>query len=123
MATHCSVSAFEPSKEDWTSYVERLPFYFIANDVESEEKKRSILLAACGASTYKLIRSLVEPDKLNSTPYKDLVEIVKRHYDPTPSSIVQHHKFNTRVRGPGESIANYVAALRELSEHCDYGET
>ena len=63
MATHGSVSAFD-----------RLNFYFAANDVTTEAKKRAILLSACGAPTYKLIRSLVsEPDKLNSlTPYKDL---------------------------------------------------
>ena len=55
MATHGSVSAFEQSKEDWTSYVERLDFYFTANDVTIDVKKRAILLSACGASTYKLI--------------------------------------------------------------------
>ena len=72
---------------------------------------------------YKLIRSLIDPTKLNSTSYKDLVAKVKEHYDPKPSSIVQRHKFNKRTREPGESIAEYVAALRQLAEHCDYGES
>ncbi|MCG8621565.1 MAG: hypothetical protein MJE68_06135 [Proteobacteria bacterium] len=90
MATHGSVSAYDRSKEDWTSYIERLNFYFAANDVTAETKKRAILLSVCGASTYKLIRSLVsEPDKLNSTPYKDIVKLVKNHYDPKLSSIIQ----------------------------------
>ena len=48
---------------------------------------------------------------------------MKNHYDPKPSSIVQRHKFNTRNRAPGESIAAYVAALRALAEHCDYKDT
>ena len=85
MATHGSVSAFDPSKEDWTSYEERLRYYFVANDVTDGAKKRSILLAACGAPAYKLIRSLVQAEKLDSTPYEDLVKIVKNHYDPKPS--------------------------------------
>ena len=123
MSTHGTVTAFDRSKEDWTSYVERLDFYFAANDVTTDEKKRAILLSACGASTYKLIRSLIEPDKLNSTPYTDITKSVKEHYDPKPSSIVQRHKFNTRIRAPGETIAAYVAALRELAEHCDYKDT
>ena len=124
MATHGSVSAFDRSKEDWTSYIERLNFYFAANDVAAEAKQRAILLSVCGASTYKLIRSLVsEPDKLNSTPFKDIVKLVKDHYDPKPSSIVQRHKFNSRTRAPGESIAAYVAALREIAEHCDYKDS
>jgi hypothetical protein len=123
MATHGSVLAFEQSKEDWTSYVERLDFYFAANDVTTDVKKRAILLSACEASTYKLIRSLVDPTKLNSTSHKDLVAKVKEHYDPKPSSIVQRRKFNKRTREPSESITEYVAALRQLAEHCDYGES
>ena len=31
MATHGSLTAFDPSKEDWTSYVLRLKYYFDAN--------------------------------------------------------------------------------------------
>ena len=54
MATHGSVSAFDPSVED------HLCYYFVANDVTDGAKKRSILLAACGAPAYKLIRSLVQ---------------------------------------------------------------
>ena len=102
------------------NYVECLDFYFAANDVSSNDKKRAILLSVCGVSTYKLICSLIDPDKLNSTLYKDLVAKVKEHYDPKPSSIVQRHKFNARTREPGKSIAEYVAALRQLAEHCDY---
>lgn len=123
MATHGSVSAFEQSKEDWTSYVEHLGFYFAASDVTTDVNKRAILLSACGASTYKLIHSLIDPTKLNSTSYKDLIAKVKQHYDPKPSSIVQSRKFNKRTREPGESITKYVAALRQLAKHCDYGES
>ena len=72
MATQGSVLAFDPSK-DWTSYEERLR-YFVANDVTDGAKKRLILLAACGAPAYKLIRSLVQAEKFDSTPYEDLVK-------------------------------------------------
>ena len=69
MATHGSVSAFEQSKEDWTSYVEHLDFYFAANDVTTDLNKRAILLSVCGASTYKLIRSLLMHVKAWARPY------------------------------------------------------
>ena len=35
--------------------------------------------------------------------------------------IVQRYKLNTRSRKQGESVAAYIAALRELAEHCSYG--
>ena len=82
MATHGSLSAFDPSKEDWTSYTDRMKHYFIANDVTDGDKKRSILLSACGASTFKLIQNLVEKDKVNTTSFEDIVAKLKTHYDP-----------------------------------------
>jgi len=121
MATHGTVSKFQPGKEDWSTYVEQLNYYFAANGVTAEETKRSVLLANCGSSTFKLIRSLIEADKIDTTPYNDIVATVKNYYEPRPSEIVQRYKFNTRVRRSGETVAAYVAALRELAEHCNYG--
>ena len=47
--------------------------------------------------------------------------MVKEYYEPLPSPIVQRYKFNTRNRAPRETVAAYVAALREIAEHCNYG--
>lgn len=123
MATHGSVGKFEPGTVDWSTYIEQLQYYFSANGVEAEDKKRSILLANCGPATYKLIRSLLPAASVSTTPYNDLVKLVKDYYEPKPSAIVQRFKFNTRSRNSGETIATYVAALRELAEHCSYGDT
>ena len=43
------------------------------------------------------------------------------HQNPKPSVIRERFKFNKRDRGPSESVAKYIAALRRLSEHCNYG--
>ena len=42
---------------------------------------------------------------------------------PKPSAIVQQFKFNTRFQQPGETIAMFLAELRHLSEHCEFGIT
>ncbi len=34
----------------------------------------------------------------------------------------QRYKFNSRVRDRAESVASYLAALRELAEYCEYGD-
>ncbi len=41
----------------------RLEQYLLANDVQDATRRRAILLSGCGAPTYKLIRSLVAPNK------------------------------------------------------------
>ena len=118
MATHGTVKPFNEQSDDWPTYIERLQHYFIANDVQEEAKKHSILFTVCGAMTYKLIRSLA-PDGLDSKSYADMVKLVKDYYNPKASPIVQRFHFNSRSRAQGESIASYVAALRDLALHCD----
>ncbi len=121
MAVHDRVSEFDQHKEEWTLYGERMTHYFAANKVDDAAQKRSILLSAVGPATYKLLRSLVDSGDLASKSYEELVEVLKTHFDPKPSIIVQRYKFNSRARAQGESIAVYVAALRALAEHCSYG--
>ena len=76
MATHRSIGEFNREKETWTSYTERIDEYFLANDVESPEKQRAILLSICGqcASKYQKIRDLLAPEKPKP---KSFTEIVK----------------------------------------------
>ena len=44
------ISEFVPSKEDWTQYIERLEHFFVANEIDSAEKKRAVLLTVIGAT-------------------------------------------------------------------------
>ena len=49
--------------------------------------------------------------------------MLKNHYAPELSPIIQRFKFNSRQLLPGESIPAYIAALRALGEHCKFGAT
>ena len=55
--------------------------------------------------------------------YEDLAKLLQDHFMPKPSAIVQRFKFNTRSQQPGETIAMFLAELRHLSEHCEFGIT
>ncbi|XP_064475711.1 uncharacterized protein K02A2.6-like [Ornithodoros turicata] len=107
----------------WPSYLERLEFYFTANDITSSDKKRAVLCTVCGAATYAVIRSLCSPSLPSETDYKDIVSKLATHFNPKPSVIVQRFQFGKRDQRPGESVADYVAELRRLSEHCAFGST
>ena len=120
MATYGSIGEFDPEKEEWTPYVERLGEYFIANGVEDATKKRAILLSSCGHSTYQTARRLFAPTKLNTQTYGKVVESLTAHFSPKPKDMVQRCKFNARVRQPGESISTFCAELRSLAEHCNF---
>ncbi|KAJ8041485.1 hypothetical protein HOLleu_12313 [Holothuria leucospilota] len=95
----------------------------MANDITEETKSRENSNSLIGADAYKLLRNLVSPGKPGNKTYKDLVEIMGNHQNPTPSEIVQRCKFNSRFRKQGESVSSYVAELRALAEYCNYGIT
>ena len=114
------VATFDPNQDDWCEYIERLEHYFSANDIASPAKRRAILLTAVGASTYRLIRTLVSPTQVSEVSFADIVDRAKAHFNPKPSAIVKRFEFNTRRP---KSIAVYVAELRKLAEYCEYGAT
>ena len=109
--------------EEWRHYIERVNHFFEANEITDLAKKRSIFLVSVGAKTYKLIRSLVAPADPKDKSYEELAKLVQDHYMPKPSAIVQRFKFNTRSQQPGENIAMFLAELRHLTEHCEFGTT
>ena len=122
MPTHGKLDSYEDS-EDWVQYIERLECYFDANEIDAADKKRDILLSVCGRKTYKLMRDLLAPDKPNTKTFADLAKLIRDHKHPQPSEIVQRFKFNSRTRHSDESVRAYVAELRSLAEHCNYGNT
>ena len=103
-------------------YNERVNHFFEANEITDPDKWRSIFLVCVGAKTYKLVGSLVALEDPNDKSYEDLEKLLQDHFMPKPS-VVQRFKFNTRSQQLGETTAMFLAELRHLSEHCEYGIT
>ncbi|XP_036002862.1 uncharacterized protein K02A2.6-like [Fundulus heteroclitus] len=122
MSTVGTLSEYVEADGDWVEYVERLQHFFVANDINDQSKQRSVLLSVCGAKTYKLIRNLASPRKPGELSFQDIVKLVQDHHNPKPSVIVQRFKFHTHSRKQGVSVPAFVAELRALSEHCEFGD-
>ena len=118
-----NVGAFDPDQtiEDWPTYCERFHVFCAANEI-NEEKKVSVFLSTVGAKTYNLIRTLCSPDKPSEKSLEDLCKIVKTQLSPKPLVIAERYRFYKRSQEATESIADYVAVLKKLSEHCEFGE-
>ena len=115
------VAPFNGKEEEWIDYAEQLEHYFIANDITDVTKKRAILLNAVGASTYRLIKTLALPGVPKDFTFEQIVKKVTAHYNPKPFVIIKRFEFNTRVQKEGESVAEFVVALRKITEHCEFG--
>ena len=60
------------------------------------------------------------PSKPADKTFQELVRMMTNHQDPKPNSIAGRFKLNNRDRKLEESIAEYTAELRRLTEHCNY---
>ena len=79
-------------------------------------------MSVCGATTYQLIRNLVAPAKPVDKSFRELVTLVKDHHTPPPppSVTVQRFNFNSCSQKDDETVAQFVAELQRLLEHCAF---
>ncbi|XP_037515313.1 uncharacterized protein K02A2.6-like [Rhipicephalus sanguineus] len=120
MATFGRVEVYD-NKEPWPSYTERLDAFFNANGIEDDEKKKWIFLSTVGTSTYATLRSLLAPDKPKEKTFKELISTLNSHFSPAPSEIAESFRFHSRVQLENENVAEFVAELRQIAEHCNFG--
>ena len=66
---------------------------------------------------------MVAPGKPTDKTFSQIVSLVQDHHQPRPSTIIQRYNFHTCNQKTGESISEYVAQLRKLSEYCDFKDT
>ena len=48
--------------------------------------------------------------------------MLEKHFQPKRLVVAERFKFHSRVQKPDEAVRDYLAALRKLSEHCDFKE-
>ena len=75
-----------------------------------------------GEKAYQLMCSHISPAKPKDKLFGQLVEAMRGHHCLSPSDIVQHYKFNSRIWQDRESVAVYVSELRALAQYCNFGE-
>lgn len=103
------------------SYIERMEFAFIANEITTAVRKRAILLSSCGEETYKLLRNLVAPDNLTDKTFDQLKTILNDHFNPKQAACARRFTFNSCIQTPGQRIADFVAELKSIAKDCEFG--
>ena len=114
------IESYSPDNELFSSYLERVEQFFIANDIKAERKKATFL-SLIGSQAYSLLKNLVSPTIPKDKSYAELVVALKKHYEPKPLVIAERFHFHRRAQASGESINDYMAELRRLSTHCKFG--
>ena len=80
-----------------------------------------ILLNVIGAKTYSLLHDLLAPTNLKEKSFDALVDVLKKHFEPKPLIIAERFTFHRRNQYSNESVLEYMAELRRLAVHCEFG--
>src|SRR5687768_9921029 len=94
---------FDPSLEDFPTYLERLEIFMIAKGTK-EARKVAILLNYIGRETYATLRNLLVPTKPIDKPYDELVQTLQQHFNPAPNPTAERFKFSSRTQNSNESV-------------------
>lgn len=121
MANFAKPDKFKPENEQWTAYVVRMELFFEAHDI-GEDKKVATLLSAVSASTYGLLRNLVQPAKPKDKTFVQIVDILKTSYEPKPLVIAERFRFRRWVQKSNTTAVQFAAELKQLAARCDFGD-
>ena len=124
MATPVALGAikdFDPEVDRIVPYLERVQLYLLANQVEAETKVPAFL-SIIGGRAYGVLRDLLAPALPQDTSLERLVATLKKHYEPSKVVIAERFHFHRREQQAEESIAEFLAALRRLATHCQFGD-
>ena len=105
---------------DWRQYARRLGYYFVSAGITSAEQKKATLFTVCGEECFNLITNLARPRDVDDLSYDEVIQLATDHFHKKPSAIVSRFRFYKRDQKPEESLSNYIAELRTLSEYCEF---
>uniref|UniRef100_A0A0A9WHB1 RNA-directed DNA polymerase n=1 Tax=Lygus hesperus TaxID=30085 RepID=A0A0A9WHB1_LYGHE len=113
------VSTTNLSKK-WSDWIKQFQLYLVASglDTEADKRKVAILLSLIGPQSMTIFNSFKVDE--NTVSYEDLVKKFADHFTPKKNTTVERHNFFTRHQKSGESIDEYVTALKNLSQTCDF---
>ncbi|XP_064463094.1 uncharacterized protein K02A2.6-like [Ornithodoros turicata] len=116
----------------WQSWRKTFENYVLAAGFESTAvaRKAAILYHCLGTEGQRLFDLLPSPSADSEAPgssqtdaYNSALQKLDLHYAVAANPIAERHRFRQRGQQYGESLDDFVIALRKLANTCDFGST
>ncbi|KRY08071.1 hypothetical protein T12_1528 [Trichinella patagoniensis] len=91
-------------------YFERLVLFLDANSIREGPRKLAVLCNVCSLKTYSIIKSLT----VTQCPRKHSMKLLE---------VYQCFLYQRLLKQPDVGVAAYVAELRHLAHHRNFGDT
>ncbi|XP_055916389.1 uncharacterized protein LOC129949142 [Eupeodes corollae] len=116
-----SIEFFDETKSKFERWLQRLEGAFTIFNVKDSVMRLNYLLHYIGPNTFDLLCDGISPAVPETKTYDELVNVLKEHYNPQPLEVAEYYKFHHREQLEGESVREYVASLRKMAIHCNFG--
>ena len=87
------VETFDAGQESIIAYLEQVELFLAANGVPNW-RQVPFFLTLVGGQTYALLRDLLSPDKPADQTLKQLMDTLRRHYEPKKVVMAERFKFH-----------------------------
>lgn len=119
------LSTFAPlnqATENGDSFLDCVDCFMAANNYKglSGDCKQAVFLSICGHDMFETARALLAPQKVHDVSWEILLAKLREHYAPLPSRIARCPAFRHCYQAEGETINQYMAALRTAALYCDF---
>ncbi|KOB52076.1 reverse transcriptase [Operophtera brumata] len=115
-----NLSVFDYKIHEWEVFYGKLTQFIKLNTI-SISNQSAVLLTHLSDESYRLVRNLVHPDKLEERTYSELVKVLNGHFTPKRSTFADRAKFYEAIKSDGETIEEWAARLRGLAVYCEFG--
>lgn len=121
MATLSMFAPFNQAIESWDFFLDRVDCFMGANDYKGLPGDcKQAVFSICGHDMFETAMALLAPQKFQDVSWETLLSKLRGHYAPLPSRIARHHAFRHRYQAEGETINQYMSALRTAALYCEF---
>ena len=99
-------------KADFALWIKRFERYVLEAKI-SDEERTSELLPLLEDEPFRIV---VQQGLADSTDYDEVVQCLRRQYDPEGNELESQCRFQQRVQSSGEKLMEFVGALRFLAD-------
>uniref|UniRef100_A0A1B0DRG4 CCHC-type domain-containing protein n=1 Tax=Phlebotomus papatasi TaxID=29031 RepID=A0A1B0DRG4_PHLPP len=89
--------------------------------ISEDTMKKEWIIFYLNLESYDQLCNIITPREPKDLSYNELIQILEDYYDPKPLEIVENVNFRKRIQKEGESMDDFMAALRGLTKYCNLG--
>ena len=91
---------------DWSSFIDQLDFFFLANGISQDARKKWILLSSLPPETFQTLRDVLRPAALKDegVTYDTITKAMGSHTKPERSPLLARCEFDRLVRGEQQKL-------------------